>query len=215
MKAMILAAGRGKRLRELTAERPKPLLPLHGKALIVHHLEKLAASGFKEIVINHAYLGDQIEAALGDGRDFGLSITYSPEEEGGYETGGGIKHALPLLGDDMFAVINADIWTDYPFAELHKPITSLAHLVLVNNPAHNPSGDFAIIDDHVYHDQTPKHTFAGIGIYHPDLFKNEIQQHFRLADTLRAHMPKQVTGELYQGVWSDVGTPERYFDLAR
>ena len=145
MKAMILAAGRGERMRPLTDHTPKPLLPAGGKPLIVHHIERLAAAGLRDIVINHAHLGEQIETALGNGAGLGVNIAYSPEGEGrALETGGGIYKALTLLGPDPFLVINADIWTDLDFANLTLAPGDLAHLVLVDNPPHHPEGDFVL-----------------------------------------------------------------------
>ncbi len=171
MKAMILAAGKGERLRPLTLHTPKPLVQAAGTPLIEYHVRALAAAGFTELVINHAWLGQQIEDYLGDGARFGLRIAYSSEGEP-LETGGGIFKALPLLGDEPFAVINGDIFTDYPFAELRKPLNGLAHLVLVNNPAHHPQGDFILQQGQV-HDAAADGeclTYSGIAVLHPRLF---------------------------------------------
>ncbi len=216
MKAMILAAGRGERMRPLTDSTPKPLLQVGGKSLIEHHLIALAQSGFKQVVINHAYLGKQIENALGDGTRYGVNILYSSEPEGGLETGGGIHHALPLLGDAPFLVINGDIWTDYPLSPsiALKPDT-LAHLILVDNPPHHPEGDFGIDADNRLHDKAgSRFTFSGIGLYHPDLFKQQKSGRFALAPLLRAAMlTDQVTGEHYRGQWIDIGTPQRLYKL--
>ena len=218
MKAMILAAGRGERMRPLTDHTPKPLLEAGGKPLIVWHLERLARAGLREIVINHAHLGAQIEAALGDGARWGLAITYSPEPEGALETAGGIANALPLLGDqDPFLVINGDTWCDWDVAQaLQLPAPNhLAHLVLVPNPSHHPHGDFALNGRQVSADLTAggvqAYTFSGIGIYRPQLFDDiERGQPAKLAPLLRAAMASgQVTGELHGGRWVDVGTPQR------
>ncbi len=217
MKAMILAAGRGERMRPLTDHTPKPLLQAGGKSLIEHHLIALALAGFKQVVINHAHLGQQIENRLGDGPRYGLNILYSSEPEGGLETGGGIHHALPLLGDLPFLVINGDIWTDYPLSLIPslKPDT-LAHLILVDNPPHNPEGDFSLSADNKLHEtaRQRRYTFSGIGIYHPNLFKQQKIGRFALAPLLRKAMQaNQITGEYYCGQWVDVGTPQRLHEL--
>jgi MurNAc alpha-1-phosphate uridylyltransferase len=209
MKAMILAAGRGERMRPLTDHTPKPLLEAGGKPLIVHHIEHLASAGFREIVINHAHLGERIEAALGDGSFWGIRIRYSPEARA-LETGGGIFKALPLLGPGPFLVVNGDIWTDLDFSRLHLREELLAHLVLVENPSHNPQGDFALVEHRVQSHGHPRYTFSGIGVYHPQLFRECTSGAFPLAPLLRRAMaPGQVSGELFGGIWSDVGTPER------
>jgi MurNAc alpha-1-phosphate uridylyltransferase len=213
---MILAAGRGERMRPLTDRIPKPLLPVNGRPLIQHHIEALAAAGFRELVINHAHLGDQIEQALGDGGRWGLNIQYSPEPEGALETGGGIFKALPLLGDAPFLVVNGDISTDYDFSRLALPENSLAHLVLVANPAHNPQGDFCLDDGRVSDGPGERLTFSGIGIYRPELFAGCRAGAFPLAPLLKSAMAQgRVTGEYYGGRWVDVGTPERLAELER
>ena len=210
MKAMILAAGRGERMRPLTDRIPKPLLPVAGKPLLQWHVEALVAAGLRDIVINHAWLGGQIEAALGDGHTLGAEIRYSPEGEGALETGGGIFRALPLLGDAPFVVVNADIVTDYPFARLPAALQGLAHLVLVPNPPHNPAGDFCLAQGRVAADGGPRLTFSGIGVYHPDLFRGQQPGRFPLAPLLRRAMAAgQVSGEWYGGCWLDVGTEDR------
>jgi MurNAc alpha-1-phosphate uridylyltransferase len=215
MKAMILAAGRGERMRPLTDHTPKPLLEAGGKPLIVHHIERLAAAGFREIVINHAHLGDQIEAALGDGACWGVHIRYSPEGKA-LETGGGIFRALPLLGPAPFLVVNGDIWTDLDLSRLHLRDGLLAHLVLVENPTHHPKGDFALAQRVVLSQGEPRYTFSGIGIYRPDLFRDCQPGAFPLAPLLRRAMDLGlVSGELYSGHWSDVGTPARLQALDR
>ncbi len=215
MKAMILAAGRGERLRPLTDHTPKPLLEAGGRRLIEHHLARLSAAGFRDIVINLAYRGSQIEAFLGDGSRYGLRIQYSREGESPLETGGGILHALPLLGDDPFLVINGDIWTDYPFQRLRMALAGLAHLVLVPNPPHHARGDFALADDGRVAGCAPDNireclTFSGIGLYDPRLFDNCSAGPFPLAPLLRrAAASGEVSGERYDGAWLDVGTPRR------
>ncbi|RRW67122.1 nucleotidyltransferase family protein [Pseudomonas fluorescens] len=211
MKAMILAAGKGERMRPLTLTTPKPLVRAAGVPLIEYHLRALAAAGFTEIVINHAWLGQQIEDHLGDGSRFGLSIQYSPEGEP-LETGGGIFRALSLLGDDAFLVVNGDIWTDYDFSVLHQPINGLAHLVLADNPPHHPKGDFTLIDGKVQDGEPDAQTltYSGIGVLHPQLFDGCSDGAFKLAPLLRNAMAKgEVTGERLKGHWVDVGTYER------
>lgn len=215
MKAMILAAGKGERMRPLTLTTPKPLVRAKGVPLIEYHLNALAAAGFTEIVINHAWLGQQIEDYLGDGSRYGLSIQYSAEGEP-LETGGGIFRALPLLGDDAFVVVNGDIWTDYDFSVLHQPISGLAHLVLVDNPAHHPAGDFRLVDGQVEDGQasTANLTYSGIAVLHPQLFDGCSAGAFKLAPLLRKAMADgQVTGERLRGHWVDVGTLERLAEV--
>ncbi|MCU7798368.1 MAG: nucleotidyltransferase family protein [Candidatus Thiodiazotropha sp. (ex Myrtea spinifera)] len=209
MKAMILAAGRGDRMRPLTDKLPKPLIPVAGKPLIVHHVERLVGAGFSQIVINHAHLGEMIEACLTDGSQWSIGIRYSPEEKA-LETGGGIFRALPLLGESPFLVVNGDIWCDLDFSHLKLAHDKLAHLVLVPNPAHHPQGDFVLQGDSVSDSDGEKLTFSGIGIYHPRLFKGCHAGAFPLAPLLRAAMAEGlVTGECYSGHWADVGTLER------
>ncbi len=213
---MILAAGRGERLRPLTDTVPKPLLPVSGKPLIVWHLEKLAGAGFRRVVINLAHLGEQIEATLGDGGHWGLEIRYSHEGEGqALETGGGICKALPLLDDERFLVVNGDVFTDLDYGRLRMTEEMLAHLVMVNNPPHHPEGDFHLDRAGGLHDQgEPKLTFSGIGLYRADLFQGCQPRPFPLAPLLRRAMAAgKVSGEQYRGFWLDVGTPERYRKL--
>jgi MurNAc alpha-1-phosphate uridylyltransferase len=214
MRAMILAAGRGERMRPLTDHTPKPLLRAGGKALIEHLIGALGAAGFRELVVNCAHLGAQIEAALGDGARYGVRISWSHEPDGALETGGGIFRALPLLGSEHFLVVNGDIWTDYPFARLARRPAGLAHLVLVDNPAHHPEGDFALEDGHVRDFGGARLTFSGIGVYHPDLFRACSPGRFPLAPVLRAAMKRgEVTGEHYIGRWYDIGTRERLTEV--
>lgn len=208
---MILAAGRGERMRPLTDSTPKPLLPLAGRPIIAHLVERLAAAGFTDLVINHAHLGEKIVEVLGDGGRYGVNVVYSPEGESGLETGGGILKALPLISTDPFVVINGDIWTDYPFERLPHRIAGLAHLVLVDNPLHHPAGDFVLDPDgKVRDDGAPRLTFSGIGVYARALFAHCRAGKFPLAPLLRAAMRAgQVSGEYYPGRWHDLGTPER------
>ncbi|HEY5293486.1 MAG TPA: nucleotidyltransferase family protein [Burkholderiales bacterium] len=212
MKAMILAAGRGVRMRPLTDTAPKSLLAAGGKPLIVWQLENLARAGFTEAVINHAHLGHMIEAALGDGSRFGLSIRYSPEPEA-LETAGGIALALPLLGAEPFLVVNADIYTDYDFSALAglQLEDRLAHLVLVDNPPQHPRGDFALDAGRVREGGKPLLTFSGIGVYAPRLFGGiPPSAKVPLAPILRKAMTAdRVSGEHYRGRWHDIGTAER------
>ena len=215
MKAMILAAGKGERMRPLTLTTPKPLVRAGGLPLIEYHLRALAAAGFNDIVINHAWLGQQIEDHLGDGSRFGLSIQYSPEGEP-LETGGGILRALSLLGDEAFVVVNGDIWTDYDFSVLHQPINGLAHLVLADNPNHHPAGDFTLVGGQVHDGQpdTPTLTYSGIAVLHPQLFDGCSAGAFKLAPLLRTAMADgQVSGERLNGRWVDVGTHERLAEV--
>ena len=216
MKAMILAAGRGERMRPLTDHTPKPLLPVAGQPLIVHHLQALRAAGVREVVINTGHLGGQLPRVLGDGRAWGLRIAYSAEPPTALETGGGIFQALPLLGTGPFLVVNGDVWSDYPLARLVdlKP-AGLAHLVLVDNPSHHPAGDFALTEDGVV---TAEHgrrlTFSGLSVLQPALFAGCEPGRFPLAPLLRQAMAEQqVSGEYYAGRWYDIGTPQRLSDL--
>ena len=212
-KAMILAAGRGERMRPLTDTLPKPLLQVGGQALIEYHLHNIQRAGITEVVINHAWLGEKIEAALGDGSRYGLKISYSPEGEA-LETGGGLLQALPLLGEAPFIAINGDIWTDYTLAQLPAEPAGLAHLVLVDNPPHHPDGDFALQDDRVLATGEPRFTFSGIGVYRPELFSGQQQARFPLAPLLREAMARgEISGEYYDGCWFDIGTPQRLQEL--
>lgn len=215
MRAMILAAGRGERMRPLTDHTPKPLLKVGGKALIVWHLENLAKAGFKEVVINHAHLGSQIEAALGDGSHWGLHISYSAEEKA-LETAGGIANALPLLTqngseNEPFLVVNGDTFTDIDFAAIQLPANMLAHLVLVNNPPQHSQGDFSIENGLLTNQGESMRTFSGIGVYHPNLFATiKPGGAAKLAPLLRqAIVENKASAQYYQGVWHDIGTPER------
>ncbi len=210
MKAMILAAGRGTRMAPLTDTCPKPLIPLCGKPLIVHHLEKLAAAGIKEVVINHAWLGEQIEQHLGDGSAWGLTIQYSAETDA-LETGGGVYQALPLLGAAPFLLINGDVWTDWDYTEAAQYElngSDLGCLWLVNNPDHNPQGDFALLAGRVINE--PQLTFSGVSVLKPELWASASAGAYPLAPMLREAMTTdRLAGQLMNGHWVDVGTPER------
>jgi MurNAc alpha-1-phosphate uridylyltransferase len=229
MKAMILAAGRGERMRPLTDHAPKPLLKVGGKPLIVWHLERLAEAGFKEVVINHAHLGSQIENALGNGARWGLSIHYSPEKVA-LETAGGIANALALLANEgkvgePFLVVNGDIYTEIDFRSIASQANLLedsgdvknvmAHLVLVDNPPQHPNGDFAIEGNRLKNDGKQMLTFSGVGVYHPDFFAEVIKgQPAKLAPLLRKAIEINVaTAQHYQGIWHDIGTPARLKSL--
>ena len=219
MHAMILAAGRGERMRPLTDHTPKPLLQAGGKPLIVWHIERLVAAGISDIVINHAHLGIQIEQALGNGSRYGARIRYS-DEGMALETAGGIAHALHLLGDAPFAVVNGDVYCDYDFTHLPQRAATLAnsddfaHLVLVDNPAHNPKGDFGLQTQRVT-EAAPKLTFSGIGLYKPVLFAGIARgTKAPLAPLLRERIAQgRVSGEHHRGLWMDIGTPQRLAEL--
>ena len=215
MKAFILAAGRGERMRPLTDHTPKPLLPAGGKPLIVWHLERLAAAGFKEIVVNHAHLGSQIEAALGDGAQWGLHIQYSPEPPGALETAGGIAAALPLLGNEPFLVVNGDVYCDIDFGRFLKS-TADAHLVMVPNPAHHNSGDFSLDGARVITaDGEQTFTYSGVAVFAPAFFaKVKPGSVMKLRPLLDAAIAAgTLTGERHTGRWVDVGTPQRLAEL--
>ncbi|MDO5610807.1 MAG: nucleotidyltransferase family protein [Pseudomonadota bacterium] len=223
MKALVFAAGFGERMRPLTDHTPKPLLEAGGKALIVWHLHKLAALGIEDVVINTSWLAGQFPQTLGDGSDFELRLHYAYEGASPLETGGGMLNALPLLGDAPFIAVNGDIWCDADFADLPREPAGLAHLLMVDNPAHNPDGDFVLADDGKLHsDGESRLTFSGIGVYRPALFNgwrevigaaagSELTPpRFKLAPLLRSAMAGgQVTGTRHPGHWADVGTPER------
>lgn len=215
MKAMILAAGKGERLRPLTLHTPKPLVRAAGVPLIEYHVRALARAGFSELVVNHAWLGQQIEDYLGEGERYGVRIRYSAEGEP-LETGGGIFKALPLLGDEPFAVVNGDIFTDYDFSALRRPFSEKAHLVLVDNPAHHPAGDFRLAGGLVADAAAdePSLTYSGIAVLSPALFAGCQPGAFKLAPLLREAMAgRQVTGERFSGRWVDVGTHERLAEV--
>jgi len=210
MRAMILAAGRGERMRPLTTLTPKPLLVVRGQPLIVWHLQALARAGSRQIVINLSGLGGQIRDALGAGAQFGVQIEYSDEGAEPLETGGGIFRALPQLGADPFLVVNGDTFTDLDFATLALAHDALAHLVLVPNPPHHPQGDFALKDGLLSQSGAPHYTYAGIAVFNPQFFAGCVPGKFPLLPLLQRAMAQgRLRGELYQGLWSDVGTPER------
>jgi MurNAc alpha-1-phosphate uridylyltransferase len=215
---MILAAGRGERMRPLTLERPKPLLEIGGVPLILHHLEALSAAGFSEVVINLSWLGDQIKQRLGDGTRYGLAIRYSEEGPEPLETGGGIRHALPLLGLQPFLVVNGDVWTDYPYGQLRERLgeADLAHLVLVPNPPQHPRGDFECVNGRLGNGPDERLTFAGIGVYRPELVADSSERIFSSVPLLRrAADAGRASAEVYLGTWNDIGTPERLAALDR
>jgi MurNAc alpha-1-phosphate uridylyltransferase len=208
---MILAAGRGERMRPLTLTRPKPLLEVGGRALIEHHLASLVAAGFGSVVINLSWLGAQIRAHLGDGAAFGVSVEYSEEGLEPLETGGGILRALPLLGSGPFLVVNGDVWTDYPYATLRGRLAEgdLAHVVLVPNPDHHPDGDFVLAHGRMVETRGERLTFSGVGVYRPELLAGR-EGTFPLAPLLRAAARDgRVSAEQYNGAWYDIGTPAR------
>ncbi|HNR92180.1 MAG TPA: nucleotidyltransferase family protein [Dokdonella sp.] len=228
-RALVFAAGRGERMRPLTERTPKPLLMAGGRRLIEWHLEKLAAAGFDEVVINTAHLADQFPATLGDGTRWGLRLVYSHEGEEPLETGGGMLHALDHFGDQPFAVVNGDVWSDFDFARLPAEPTGLAHLVLVDNPLQHPQGDFHL-DTHgrIHAEGEPRLTYAGIGVYRPALlagwqddlaaaghaWNGTTPPRFALVHLLRAAMRRgEVSGLHHRGRWTDVGTPERLAEL--
>ena len=212
---MILAAGRGERMRPLTDTIPKPLLKVNGKPLIVWHIERLAATGFEEIIINVAHLGYKIIEALGDGSKWGVKIVYSDEQgEGALESAGGIVKALSLLGNEPFLVVNADIWTDFNFDTTFNLGDDLAHLILVQNPEHNLDGDFGLVNSRVLSEANVKYTFSGIGYYKPEIFEHLNYGKSALAPILRGLIKKNlVSGELFNSTWTDVGTPKRLEDI--
>jgi MurNAc alpha-1-phosphate uridylyltransferase len=219
MKAMILAAGRGERMQPLTLARPKPLLDVGGRALIEHHLHGLASAGFAQVVINLSWLGEQIPAVLGDGSRYGVDIRYSEEGPQPLETGGGIFRALALLGPAPFLVLNGDVWTTYPYAQLRDCLqpADLAHVVMVPNPPHNERGDFVLRDGRMVEGEAgDRYTFSGIGVYRPELFDGCVDGIFKLAPLLRkAAAAGRVSAELFTGDWLDIGTPERLAALNR
>ncbi len=215
MNAMVLAAGRGERMRPLTDKTPKPLLKVHDKSLIVWHIERLASLGFSQIVINIDHLGDMIIKNLGDGSKWGINLLYSDERQSGaLESAGGIIKALPLIESETFLVVNADIWCDYEFETNFDLQDDLAHLILVPNPKHNPDGDFALHKDRVSNDTKRRYTFSGIGYYSAKLFDGFKNQKMSLAPLLREAVEKnKVSGSLYDGRWYDIGTPQRLKEI--
>ena len=214
---MVLAAGRGERMRPLTDVLPKPLLEVHNKPLIVWHLEKLVQKGFKEVIINIAHLGFKIPEYLGDGSKYGIKIAYSDEQtSGALESAGGIKNALPLLGEESFLVVNGDVFCDYDFNPDFDLQNKLAHLILVQNPSHNIKGDFGLNDTLVLNKADEMYTFSVIGYYSPELFRNLEQGKSALAPLLRKAIEQEkITGEVHHGCWHDIGTPQRLDEINR
>ncbi len=216
MQAMILAAGKGERMRPLSLHTPKPLLQAGGKPLLQYHIESLVAASVDHIVINTGRLGEMIQDWFGDGDSFGVHIQYSHEGEEPLGTGGGIRKALPLLGDVPFILVNGDIWTDFDYRALPVRPDGLAHLVMVDNPAHNPAGDFALKGGLLSKSGQTLHTYSGIGIYDPRMFLGTDTQLFSLVPLLKqAMLNEQVSGQYFNGQWFDIGTPERLAQLDR
>ena len=214
-RAMVLAAGRGERMRPLTDRCPKPLLEIAGKSLIVHCIERLVAAGITDLVINHAWLGGQIVAAIGDGSRLGARVRYSPEPEGALEVGGGIVEALPLIGEAPFVAVNADVWCDYPLQRLPHAPTGLAHLVMVDNPSFHPDGDFVLREGRLVLDTQNRLTYSGIGLFQPEMFSGLPRGRRTLLPLLeQAIRQKQASGEHHRGDWHDVGTPQRLAALS-
>jgi len=210
MQAMILAAGRGERLRPLTDNIPKPLLKVKGEALIVQQIKKLQAAGVEKIVINVSWLGDMIMDYLGDGANYGVAISYSIEPAGALETAGGIIEVLPELGQKPFIVVNSDIHTSFDYSDLNLAKDSLAHLILVANPEHNLQGDFSLVNGQLTKSAQENYTFSGIGLYRPELFKPYAKGRRSLLSVLSNAMENSIiTGELFAGTWHDIGTLKR------
>ncbi len=214
MRAMVMAAGRGERMRPITDTLPKPLVPVAGKPLIGYHLERLANAGVREVVINVSWLGERIRSALGDGRDYGLSIAYSEEGPVPLETGGGIFKALPLLGSGPFLVVNGDTWSDIDYGHLALEDDAHGRIVLVPNPTHNTRGDFGLEDDVVVDREVDRFTYSGVGVYRPEFFAGCSPGRFPMLPLMkRAISSRLLRGELHRGEWCDVGTPERLASL--
>lgn len=214
MHAMILAAGRGERMRPLTDKIPKPLLEVAGKALIVHQVEALESAGVKNIVINTGHFGEQIQYELGTGAAFGVDILYSDEGDNILETAGGIIKALPLLGDDPFIVTNADIFTDFNYRSLPEEPDFDAHLVLVDNPPHNPQGDFAFENGRIIEQGSKKLTYSGIAVFYPHFFESSSPGRAPLAPLLRCAINAGgLSGQHFMGIWNDIGTPSRLKEI--
>lgn len=214
MPAMILAAGRGERLRPITDSCPKPLVTVRGRSLLERHLDRLAEAGIERAVINLGWLGEQIAERVGSGDRYGVRVSYSPETEGILDTGGGIRRALPMLGNDPFWVLNGDIFTDFPLRAPQLDDDVLGHLLLVPRPAHRPVGDFDLVDGKVRNGEQPEFTYAGIAIYRPEIVAAEPVEAFSIVPFLRAAADSgRLSGEVYHGEWEDVGTPERLAGL--
>ncbi len=214
MIAMILAAGRGERLRPLTENLPKALVEVQGESLLERHLDAIKAAGIDSVVINLGWHGEQIVERIGSGSEFGLDVVYSPEGENILETGGGIHRALPMLGDAPFLVVNADIYTDMPLQGIELDADAAGHLVLVPTPDDKPSGDFELVENRVRNSESPDLTFSGVAVYRPEFFADCEAGRFSVAPMLRAAADAgQLCGSLYRGLWRDVGTPERLREL--
>ena len=212
MKAMILAAGYGKRLRPLTDHTPKPLVSIGGKPLIVHHLEKIAQTGITEVIINLGHLGAKIPETLGNGDTWGLSIQYSEEGPDPLETGGGMAKALPLLGSETFLLVNGDVWCDLDFSSIPRSLESndQSLLYLVSQPDWRERGDFSLVNGRVVESESPQYLYAGIALYHPSILEGAKVEKFSIVPRLKqAITSDRVAGILHQGEWDDVGTPER------
>lgn len=214
--AMILAAGRGERLRPLTDQVPKSLIEVRGKSLLEWHLDALRGAGIRTVVINLGWLGEQIVTRVGAGRAYGLEVIYSPEGDNILETGGGIHNALPMLGSEPFLVVNADIYTDMPIPDVVLGADTLGHLVMVPTPAYRDHGDFNLLNGLVRNDAAPTLTFSGVAIYRPEFFDGCEAGRFPLAPMLReAADAGQLTGAVHEGLWADIGTPERLAAINR
>lgn len=208
--AMILAAGRGERLRPLTDQRPKALCSLYDKPLMAHHLQNLALAGYQRVIINHAYLGDQIRRFVRQYHDHGMEILFSPEPPGGLETGGGIVNALGLLGTEPFITLNADIYIDYDLKQLHLPEQSLAHVILVQKPHYRSLGDYGLSANGVLNNTDKEYIFSGLTLYHPEFFKQALTGRYSVTPMVRQHADLNlVSGEIHTGTWFDIGTPEQ------
>lgn len=208
--AMILAAGKGERLKPLTEKLPKAMCIVNNRPLIEHHVENLAKANFTKIIINHAHLGGQIRRYLGNGKKWAIEIVYTPEPPGGLETGGGIFNALPCLGDEPFITVNADVFTDFNFNTLKLTNGEMTKLILVDNPQYKKQGDFDLAQNNLLSNITKRYTFAGIACYHPKAFKNYRIGRYSVVNLLHQLITaNQATGELYKGLWMDIGTVER------
>ena len=213
-RALIFAAGRGERMRPLTDTVPKPLLPVHGKPMIVRHIEALARAGVGEIVVNTSHLATKFREALGDGSPWNVRVRYSYEGPQPLDSGGGMLRALPFLGHDPFIAVNGDVVTDFDFSTLPRQPEGVAHLVVIDNPPHHPDGDFVLRDGRLHDEPSPRLTFAGIGVYRPSLLDGRGDGTFSMVPILREAMRRgEVTGEHYRGAWSDIGTPQRLADI--
>ncbi|PJD90427.1 MAG: mannose-1-phosphate guanylyltransferase [Legionella sp.] len=208
--AMILAAGRGERLRPFTDHHPKALCTLYNKPLIAHHLQNLAQSGYQRVIINHAYLGDQIRRFVNYYHDHGLEIVFSPEPPGGLETGGGIVNALHVLGSEPFITLNADIYIDYDLTQLSLPAQSLAHVILVQKPSYRTLGDYGLSQNGTLNNTERDYIFSGLTVYRPEFFKHSMTGRYSVTPLMRQLTElNHITGEVHQGTWFDIGTPEQ------